>query len=107
MLVVSIWFHIGLSVLSVVVGMAGAAAWALIGGVGVLSALTKRLEATESGMEHLDRRLTTEIKTRASVKGVEARQEAKSVQDEARVRLAGEPAPAKQQRPSVITMMRR
>ena len=104
---ISIWSTVGLLLLSVCAGVASAAVMVLLGVQGVMVALQKRLETVEISQENLDRRLTTEVKARAGVKGVEARQERKSVEDEARVRLAGESAPTSSGRPSIISLMRR
>jgi len=104
---ISVWAHLGLAVLAMCSGIATGAGMALIGGLGVLSAIKKRLEANETDIEAVDRRLTSEVKARAAVKGVEARQEAKSIEDEARVRLAGEKPRSAQGRPSIIQLMRR
>ena len=104
---ISVWTVIGLLVLSVVSGVFTGVAVAIVGGMGVVTALRKRLENVEISQENLDRRLTTEVKARAAVKGVEARQEAKSVEEQARVRLATESAPTGPGRPSIISLIRR
>lgn len=102
---ISVWAVIGLLVLSVCSGVATAVVMILLGVQGVMVALTKRLESVEISAENLDRRLTTEVKARAAVKGVEARVERKSVEDEARVRLAEETAPRKPGRPSIFNLV--
>ena len=104
---ISIWATVGLLVLSVCSGVAAAVVMILVGVQGVMVALTKRLETVEISQENLDRRLTTEVKARAAVKGVEARQERKSVEDEARVRLATESPPPGSGRPSILALMRK
>jgi len=104
---VSIWWLAGALLVSALSGVATAALVLLIGGLGVLTALRKRLELVEISQENLDRRLTTEVKGRASAAGVEARQVAKSVEEEARVRLSQGTAPTPQARPSVVGLVRR
>lgn len=104
---ISIWAVVGLLVLSVCSGVATAVVMILLGVQGVMIALQKRLETTEISVENLDRRLTTEVKARAALKGVEAREERKSVEDEARVRLAAESGPTVPRRPSVLNIIRR
>ena len=104
---VSVWTVIGLLALSVCSGVVSAVVMVFLGVQGVMMALQKRVEAVEISQENLDRRLTTEVKARAGVKGVEARQERKSVEDEARVRLADESSPTSPGRPSIISLMRR
>jgi len=104
---ISVWAVIGLLVLSVCSGVATAVVMILLGVQGVMVALTKRLEGVEISQENLDRRLTTEVKARAAVKGVEARVEAKSVGEQARMHLATENAPSEPGRPSILTLMRR
>lgn len=99
---IDIWWLIGALVLSSVTGMVTAVAILFIGGLGVLKALTKRLELVEISQENLDRRLVTEIKARASLKGVEARTVAKSTLQDARDRLSEEGSPARPTRPSVL-----
>ena len=104
---ISIWATVGLLLLSVCSGVVSAVVMVFLGVQGVMMALQKRVEAVEISQENLDRRLTTEVKARAGVKGVEARQEAKSVEEQARVRLADESAPTGSGRPSIISLMRR
>lgn len=104
---ISVWAVIGLLVLSVCSGVATAVVMILLGVQGVMVALQKRLETVEISQENLDRRLTTEVKARAGVKGVEARQKAKSVEEQARVRLAAESGPTASARPSVVPLLRR
>lgn len=104
---ISAWAVVGLLVLSVASGVATAVVMILLGVQGVMVALTKRLETLEISQENLDRRLTTEVKARAGSKGVEARQEAKSVEEQARIRLAGESSPAVPRRPSAVHLIRR
>jgi len=101
------WPIVGLLVLSVVSGLACAALMILIGVQGVMVALTKRLEILQISVENIDTRLTREVKTRAGLVGVETRKEAKSLGDEARLRLVEERAPAGPGRPSVLNVGRR
>lgn len=102
-----VWSVVGLLLLSVVSGLACAALMILIGVQGVMVALTKRLDILQIGVDNLDTRFTREVKTRAGQKGVEARQEAKSLDEQARLRLVGESAPRTPGRPSVVNMGRR
>ncbi len=104
---ISVWWVVGLLVLSLCTGVATALVMVLFGVTGVMVALKKRIETVEIGLENVDRRLTTEVKTRAAHKGVEARTEAKSVEDQARVRLTAESAPTVPRRPSVLDIGRR
>ena len=104
---ISIWSVVGLLLLSVCSGVVSAVVMVFLGVQGVMMALQKRVEAVEISQENLDRRLTTEVKARAGLKGVEARQETKSVEEQARVRLADELAPTGSGRPSIISLMRR
>jgi len=106
-IMISVWWHVALVALSIFSGVAVALALALIGGVGVISALTKRIEGQEIGLENLERRLTTEVKARAGVKGVEARQERKSVEEQARVQLASESLSTGSRRPSIVRLLRK
>lgn len=103
---ISVWWVVGLLVLSALCGVATAVSMILIGVQGVMAALQKRLESVEITQENLDRRLTTEVKARAAVKGVEARQEAKSVEEQARVHLASENAPTAAPRPTILNLRR-
>ena len=104
---ISIWSVIGLLVLSVLSGLACAVLMVLLGVQGVLLALRKRLEGLEIGLENVERRLTTEVKARASVKGVEARTEAKTLLEVASSHLSEEGHSARPGRPSIISLIRR
>ena len=104
---ISIWSVVGLLLLSVCAGVASAVVMVLLGVQGVMMALQKRVETVEISQENLDRRLTTEVKARAGLKGVEARQETKSVEEQARVRLADESPPTRSARPSIFNLARR
>jgi len=104
---ISVWAVVGLLLLSVCSGVATAVVMILLGVQGVMVALTKRLETVEISQENLDRRLTTEVKARAAVKGVEARQDAKSLIDVASSRLLQERVPATAARPSAVHLLRR
>jgi len=104
---ISVWWVIGLLVLSALSGVATAVVMVVLGVQGVMSALQTRVEGVEISQENLDRRLTTEVKARAAVKGVEARQEAKSVEEQARVRLATEDGATGAVRPTIFNLGRR
>jgi len=104
---ISVWSVVGLLLLSVCSGLVTAVAMIVLGVQGVMVALTKRLESVEISQENLDRRLTTEVKARAAVKGVEARTEAKSLVEVASARLIGEQLPVTPLRPSAVHLLRR
>ncbi len=104
---ITLWHHLGLMMVAVLAGATTAVAVAVIGGMGVLTALRKRLEMVEISQENLDRRLTTEVKARSSVKAVEARGVAKSLEEQARVLLASESPPYVAVRPTVFNLKRR
>jgi len=104
---ISVWAVVGLLVLSLCTGVATAVVMVLLGVQGVMIALKKRLETVEIGLENVDRRLTTEVKARAAVKGVEARTEAKTILEVASQRLFEEGSPRNAGRPSAIHLLRR
>jgi len=104
---ISVWWVVGLLVLSLCTGLATAVLMVVLGVQGVMVALKKRLEAVEITQENLDRRLTTEVKARAAVKGVEARTEARTLTQVASDRLLEEGRSAPTGRPSIISMVRR
>ena len=104
---ISVWAVVGLLLLSVCSGIVTAVVMILLGVQGVMVALQKRLETVEISQENLDRRLTTEVKARAAVKGVEAREEAKTLVEVASSRLIGERLPAAAARPSAVHLLRR
>lgn len=104
---ISVWAVVGLLLLSVCSGIVTAVVMILLGVQGVMVALQKRLETVEISQENLDRRLTTEVKTRAAGKAVEARQEAKSLVEVASSRLLEEGRPAASHRPSVVHLIGR
>ncbi len=104
---ISVWWVVGLLLLSLCTGLATSVLMVVLGVQGVMLALKKRLESAEIGLENLDRRLTTEVKARAAVKGVEARGEARTLAQVASDRLEAERLPAATGRPSIISMIRR
>lgn len=103
---ISVWAVVGLLLLSVCSGLATAVLMVLLGVQGVMVAFKKRLEAVEISQENLDRRLTTEVKARAAVKGVEARTEARSLAEVASSRLREEGPPRAPGRPSILNLIR-
>jgi len=104
---ISVWWVVGLLLLSVCSGVVTAVLMILLGVQGVMVALQKRLETVEISQENLDRRLTTEVKARAAGKGVEARTEAKSLLELASSRLIEGQLPAAPGRPTVVHLLRR
>lgn len=104
---ISVWWVVGLLLLSVCAGAATAVVMVLLGVQGVMVAFKKRLESLEIAQENVDRRLTTEVKARAGAKGVEARTEAKSLLEVASSRLSEEGPSRGSARPSVIHLIRR
>lgn len=103
---ISVWGVVGLLLLSVCSGLASAVLMVLLGVQGVMVAFKKRLEAVEISQENLDRRLTTEVKARAAVKGVEARTEARTLAEVASDRLREEGHSRAPGRPSIINLLR-
>jgi len=70
--------------------------------------LAMMVEQLTGDIENLSSRLTTFQKKQASQQGVEARVEAKSLKDEATIRLASENAPKPPEgRPGILTFRRR
>ncbi len=104
---ISVWWVVGLLALSLCTGLATAVLMVVLGVQGVMVALKKRLESVETAQENLDRRLTTEVKSRASLRGVEARTEAKTLAQVASERLLEVAHSAPAGRPSIISMIRR
>ena len=104
---ISVWWVVGLLLLSVCSGVITAVVMILLGVQGVMVALQKRLETVEISQENLDRRLTTEVKARAAGKSVAARTEAKTLLEVASSHLVGEHVPATPARPSAIHLLRR
>jgi len=104
---ISVWWVVGLLLLSLCTGLATAVLMVVLGVQGVMVALKKRLESVEIAQENLDRRLTTEVKARAAVKAVEARTDAKTLAQVASARLLEEGHSAPTGRPSIISMVRR
>lgn len=60
-------------VVSVLSGVLTAGLILLVGGAGVLRSLHRRILLVEDRVEDTDNRITTEVKRRAALKGVEAR----------------------------------
>ena len=65
-----------------------AAAWIVIGGLGGQWRINRILVRLQDDMQRTDERITREVKTRAGREGQEARQEAKSVTEQAKDHLA-------------------
>lgn len=104
---ISVWWVVGLLVLSLCTGLATAVLMVVLGVQGVMLALKKRLESVETAQENLDRRLTTEVKARAAVKGVEARTDARTLAQVASERLHEQAHSPPKGRPSIIQLIRR
>lgn len=107
---VDIWSLIGYLTVSAFFGVFTGAACVVIGGVGGLSALARRIGLAEQRVEDVDSRITKEVKTRAAHAAVEARKEAGSAKEVAE-RWLGEKAGssggnAQQLRPSVLPQQR-
>lgn len=64
-------------------GLLAAGLWITLGGLGALSHLNKRAEVLEDQVTRLDSRLSRDQKTRSAEKGVEARQETRSIKEQA------------------------
>ncbi len=80
-----------------------AAAWIVVGGLGGQWRINRILVRLQDDMQRTDERITREVKTRAGREGQEARQEAKSVVEQAKGHLAAAESPyTTPQRPSTI-----
>ncbi len=78
----------------------------LLGVLGGQWALRRQIIEARDAAELANTRINREIKSRAGQKGVEARQEAKTVVQEAKDRLAAEASsPATPAKPSTISMI--
>ncbi len=83
-----------------------AAAWVVIGGLGGQWRVNQALSRQAQELAHIEKRLTRDQKVRAGETRQEAVREAKSIEQQARERLASElPAQGQQGPPSVMSMI--
>ena len=83
-----------------------AAAWIVIGGLGGQWRINRILVRVQDDIQRTDERITREVKTRAGREGQEARQEAKSLELQAKEALAAAGSSyAPPSKPSTIPMM--
>ena len=98
-----IWYFLALQLVAVLSGAATAAVILLIGGMGGVSALARRMNLLSQKVDDTDERITKEVKRRAADLGVEARAAGRgSAVKQAEEHLANNPpAPPKALRPTV------
>ncbi len=97
------WSLVALAVVAVASQALIAAAWIVIGGVGGQWLVHRALTKLSDDVLHIDDRITREVKQRAGREGVEARQDAKSLKDQANEALAAAGVPERVSRkPSTI-----
>lgn len=101
----SIWLLLGHFAVSALFGLLFAGACVVIGGVGGLSALARRINLAEQRVEDVDARITKEVKTRAALAAVEKRKEATSAKDQAEEYMRQNQQPATG-RPKVANLLR-
>jgi len=100
-----IWTLLGFVVVAVLSGAVTAGLAVLIGGVGGLSAVIRRINLLEHKVNDTDDRITKEVKTRAGLKAVEAKANRRSAEQIAQEHLDANPVDSG--RPKVSTMLRR
>ena len=103
-----IWSFIGYLAISVAAGVFTAGVSVVIGGVGGLSALARRINLTEQRVEDVDKRITREVKTRSAHAAVEARRAAGSAKEiaEEHIRNTNADPAGRAKRPSVVSINR-
>jgi len=105
-----LWSLLGYQLIALLAGAATGGLALLLGGAGSMRVLANRLDVLEERQDHTADRITTEVKKRASAAGVAKREQAASVEEEAKqlLELAGngphglQLAPKAAERPSVI-----
>lgn len=95
-----VWFLIAIPVVSALTGLITTGVVMLVGGVGVLRHLNKRLMLLEDGMEDTNTRITKEVKRRAGEAGVAAKKGSAEQQAEEHLRNLSSRQPAG--RPKVV-----
>ena len=102
----TIWELLGYLMVSIVSGVVTAAACVVIGGVGGLAVVIRRVNLLEQKVDDTDGRITREVKTRAAHAAVDAKRENLSAKQIAEEHLANKP-PESHGRPTVVNMNRR
>lgn len=98
-----LWVLIAFQLLAVGGGVVTAVASLLIGGVGGVHALARRIKVLEDRTDDVDRRITSEVKKRAGAMGGATRTSAAELNQEATRRLAeGGAVSGATTRPSVV-----
>lgn len=82
------WENFGIFLATGVGGIIAGAVVYLLGGLAVDRRINRRLTAVEDEVDHLEGRLSQEVKRRASQMGNEARNEKRSLRDQAEQYLA-------------------
>jgi len=100
-----IWNLLGFVVVAVLSGTVTAGIAVLIGGVGGLSAVVRRINLLEHKVNDTDDRITKEVKTRAALKAVEAKANRRTPEQIAQEHLDDNPVSSG--RPKVSQMLRR
>ena len=102
----TIWELLGYLMVSIVSGVVTAAACVVIGGVGGLAVVIRRVNLLEQKVDDTDTRITREVKTRAAHAAVDAKAENRSAKQIAEEHLANKPSESGG-RPTVVNMNRR
>jgi len=99
-----IWYFLALQLVAVLSGAATAAVCFLIGGMGGVAALARRMNLLSQKVDDTDERITREVKRRAADLGVEARATSRgSAAKQAEEHMANNAAaPVKAARPTVV-----
>ena len=102
----TIWELLGYLMVSIGSGVVTGAACVVIGGVGGLSVVIRRINLLEQKLDDTDSRITREVKTRASHAAVDAKAEQRTAKQIAEEHLANKPAESGG-RPTVVNLNRR
>jgi len=101
-----IWSQLGFSVVAILTGVVTAGLAVLIGGVGGLAHVVRRINLLEQRVDDTDGRITKEVKTRAGLAAVAAKAESRSAKQIAEEHLANSPGDSGD-RPKVSNFLRR
>ena len=81
------WWILALTLVIFVTNAGTAGLWLTLGGLGGQRQLLRAYKALKDDLDRVDERITREVRARAGQKGQEKRQEARSLEAEARDRL--------------------
>lgn len=101
------WLILAQLLVAFVGGLISAGILVAIGGMGAIRQAQNTADSAKNDLAVLEDRLTRHQKRVASAQGVAAKEETRSLKEEAEAHLAGNERDVKPRRPSVIQLLRR